>query len=102
MTQKEFEEELVFNQYKDSYIESYKKFRAATKEYENIDAREVYVRINKYQVANYGNSLSGNGLNDFRDYNEYGRKARQRRRYNVNKYGIDNKNSKKNRWRKYE
>ena len=57
MTQKEFEEEFVFNKYKDSVIESCKKFKKEVSEFKNIDVREVYAKITKYQIATYGASL---------------------------------------------
>jgi hypothetical protein len=98
MTQKEFEEELVFNKYKDGYIESCKKFRKEVSEFKNIDAREVYTRIINYQVATYGGSLSNNGTKEFQDFDLYRRKANQRKSFNNRYYGIDTRNSKKNRW----
>lgn len=98
MTQKEFEEQLVFEKYKDCCIESCKKFRKEVSQYKNINAREVYTKINKYQVNKYGGSLSNNGTKEFQDFDLYRRKANQRRSFNNRNRGINTRSSKKNRW----
>lgn len=98
MAQKEFEENLVFEQYKDSIIESYKKFRKEVSKFKHIDPREVYAKISKHQIATYGGTLSNNGTKEFQDFDLYRKKANQRRSFNNRSRGINTRSSKKNRW----
>lgn len=58
MTPKEFEENFVFEKYKDTSFRSCKHFKKEVMQYRNIDTREVYTKIVNYQIKNYGEALT--------------------------------------------
>ena len=100
MTQKEFEEELVFNKYKDTSFRSSKEFRREVKEYRNIDARAVYTKMVNYQIKTYGGALNSN--EELRVSKERANfRARQRTKNRRKTRGIY-ENQKEKRWKVYE
>ena len=100
MTQKEFEEQLVFEKYKDTSFRSSKDFRKRVKEYRNIDAREVYIKITNYQIKTYGSSLCVN-REDKIDLDKL-RGNSNRRKKSSRKTRGTYENQKEKRWRVYE
>lgn len=99
MTQKEFEENIVFERYKDTSFRSSKDFRKQVKEYRNIDVREVYTKITNYQIKTYGNSLCINredkiDLNRLRNNSNLRKKSSRKTRGTY-------ENAKEKRWRVY-
>lgn len=61
MSLKNFKEEYLFAKYKDKCIYSAAKFKGEIKDYKNINASDLYVRIINYQIKKYGRPLSGTG-----------------------------------------
>lgn len=100
MTQKEFEEQLVFDTYKDTNFQCCKDFRKQVKEYRNIDVTEVYKKIVNYQIKTFGSSLIGK--DEPRGSKERSnRRARQRIQSRNEFRGIAN-DKKQKRWIEYE
>lgn len=100
MTAKEFEENYVFEKYKDTTLKGSGYFRKEVEKYKNINVSDVYAKIINYQIKTYGETLSEN-RDVFQDkkrvnHNAYVRnKARRKTRGTY-------QNKKEKRWRTYE
>lgn len=102
MTPKEFEENYIFNKYKDAAFKSCKDFRKKVEKFINIDVRDVYAKIVKYQINTYGETLTCNSFNDeWLPIKQLNENSNNRRKSREKTRGIY-KSKKLDRWRIYE
>lgn len=100
MDKKEFEENYIFEKYKDTAFRNCKHFKKTVEKYVNIDVRNVYVKINKYQIKTYGEALVENKiLSEGKIY--VNQKAHQRNKSRRKIRGTW-KSAKDKRWQMYE
>ena len=57
MDKKEFEENYIFEKYKDTPLKNSKEFRKKIEKHINIDVSSVYAKIINYQIKTYGETL---------------------------------------------
>lgn len=102
MTTKEFEENYIFNKYKDTAFISCKDFRKKVEKYIKIDVRDVYAKIVNYQINTYGETLTCNSYSaEWIPIKRLNENSSNRKNSRAKTRGIY-KSKKQNRWRIYE
>ena len=77
MDKKEFEENYIFEKYKDTPLKNSKEFRKKIEKHINIDVSSVYAKIINYQIKTYGTTLIGYDI-EKADIDTLNRRAKQR------------------------
>lgn len=96
-----FEENFVFETYKDTGFISSGDFKRKVKDFSRIDTTKVYREVINYQIKKYGRTLIGSctlkvdsGFNQKQEIN----KVKDRKKYQRKIKGIETRNSKRKRW----
>ena len=100
MNKKEFEENYIFEKYKNTSFKCCKDFKKRVEKYINIDTRDVYAKILKYQINTYGETLTEvrDSFQEKRKVNQYA----QKRNKSSSKTRGTWKSAKDKRWTDYE
>jgi hypothetical protein len=100
MDKKEFEENYIFEKYKDTAFRNCKHFRKSVEKYINIDISKVYAKIINYQIKTYGETLTG-GKDSYQDKRYVNQKAYGRNKSRRKIRGTW-KSATEKRWQDYE
>lgn len=92
-----FEENFLFETYKDTATRSCKNFKEMIKDFKNVDAYKIYREIINYQIKKYGQSLNV-GITDYVSVERLRIRSNQRRKSYLKKRGLESPNSKRKRW----
>ena len=100
MDKKEFEENYLFEKYKDTPLKNSKDFKKRVEKYININVSSVYAKIINYQIKTYGATLIGYDI-EKTDIEVLNRRAKQRNIGRRKSRGTW-ENAKEKRWVDYE